>query len=659
MSLLTPLALALGALAIPIVLLYMLRLRRRDVTVSSTLLWAHIVRDREANAPWQRLRRNWLLLLQLLILAALVIALARPYVIVPVISAGRIALLLDASASMNATDVAPSRFEAARAQALALVDTLGSADNLAVIRVGAGPEVLVPYTNDQDRLRAAIRGAQPGMTGADWASALTLAAAGAAGADKFSIVIIGDGGLPSDLPPVPGIVRYIPIGQSDANVAIGALAVSAVPGQSPQLYARLTNYGSQPADVIFSLSLDGTLFNAQAYTVPANASTNVVMDKLPGTFHNVKAQITRPASSTVPDYLSEDDTAYAVYNPASAGRALLMTAQNKFLTQGFASLPGWQAFSGQLNTGLPTEPFDLYVFDGWLPPTLPNAAMLIINPPATSQTPLLIVTGTVTTPTQGGNVTPNDPRTDSLRVDNVHVRQYETINAPWATPLIQAADGGSLLLAGEYNGHRVAIIPFDLHDSDLPLQIAWPILLSNLANWYQAPHALQSENGIVPGQTVLIRPAPGADAVQVRRPDGSTATLLPSQDALVYNDTEQPGIYDLNVLQNGKSIQQEAFSVNLFDPLESHIAPAPTLPIGNIAPTSSAPQDTGQREYWPWIAGLALVLLALEWYAYQRSQQLPLSRAAGRTSFRVSRASQKRGTPRSRRLARFTIRRSP
>jgi hypothetical protein len=113
MSLITPLALALSALAVPIVLLYMLRLRRTEMSISSTFLWRQLVRDREANAPWQRLRLSWLLL-QLLVLAALVLALARPFREVKTITTGRIVLLLDASASMKATDVEPDRFAAAR-----------------------------------------------------------------------------------------------------------------------------------------------------------------------------------------------------------------------------------------------------------------------------------------------------------------------------------------------------------------------------------------------------------------------------------------------------------------------------------------------------------------------------------------------------------------
>ncbi|MDD2922742.1 MAG: BatA and WFA domain-containing protein, partial [Anaerolineales bacterium] len=124
MQLLTPLALALGALAIPIILLYMLKLRRKQTQVSSTMLWGKILRDKQANTPWQKLKRNLLLFLQLLILAALVFALARPALPTKVVASGAVVVLLDASASMNTADVSPSRFEEARKSALALINGL-------------------------------------------------------------------------------------------------------------------------------------------------------------------------------------------------------------------------------------------------------------------------------------------------------------------------------------------------------------------------------------------------------------------------------------------------------------------------------------------------------------------------------------------------------
>src|SRR5215510_12663092 len=92
-----------------IVAMYLLKLRREERSISSTFLWQQMVRDVEANAPWQRLRRNWLLLLQLLLLALLVLALARPFFLANGINGHNLIVIVDRSASMGATDVQPSR----------------------------------------------------------------------------------------------------------------------------------------------------------------------------------------------------------------------------------------------------------------------------------------------------------------------------------------------------------------------------------------------------------------------------------------------------------------------------------------------------------------------------------------------------------------------
>ena len=147
MHLLTPLALTLAALAVPIILLYMLKLRRKQETVSSTFLWRQRLREQQANAPWQKLKRNLLLLLQLLILAALVFALTRPALQVPVVASGSVIVLLDASASMNAVDVNPTRFDSARDSVLDLINGLSPASSLTLMPYRNKPytSLLTPY----------------------------------------------------------------------------------------------------------------------------------------------------------------------------------------------------------------------------------------------------------------------------------------------------------------------------------------------------------------------------------------------------------------------------------------------------------------------------------------------------------------------------------
>src|SRR5947209_1487497 len=108
--LLAPLALILSLLAVPIILMYVLKLRRQEFVVPSTFLWRQVLQDVQANAPWQRLRFNILLLLQLLALAALVFALARPAYSRSNVIAGDVIVIVDQSYGMQAQDVHPSRF---------------------------------------------------------------------------------------------------------------------------------------------------------------------------------------------------------------------------------------------------------------------------------------------------------------------------------------------------------------------------------------------------------------------------------------------------------------------------------------------------------------------------------------------------------------------
>ncbi len=625
MSFLTPLALIGTLLAIPIVLLYMLRLRRREVVVSTTFLWQQIVRDNEANTPWQRLRRNILLLLQLIILAFMVLALARPFITVPAVSTGQIELLLDASASMNAVDMPDgvTRFEEAKRQALSIVDTLSPNDTMTIIRVADVPEVIAPSTNNPVVLRQAINDAQPSHAEADWVAALTLASADAIDKTDFNMVIIGDGGLgdASGLPGVPGEVRYIPIGRSDNNLAITALATRALPGQPPELFAQIANYGAQDADVIFDLRVDGQLFSADRYTIPAQTSLPIVSAALPEGFVILQAGLTLPADSAVPDFLVDDNIAWAVSSGSGLRRALLMTEGNLFLEQVLRSLPSVQAFKGDVTRPLPNQQYDLYILDGWLPTdgVLPDADLLLINPPRSTA---LFTLGAETEHTGDIQVLRNDPRMTFVDFGDVNILKFRPVaGGDWADELV-TAEGGALLLAGEIDGRQVVIITFDIHDSDLPLQITWPVLMSNLVEWFNPRAAISAPEGLSVGGSLPIRLPFDATDVRITLPDGSTRDLVVDRSTLVFADAEQPGIYTAEIRAGDEIIQAAPFAVNLFAPDESNIAPRNSITLSGDVITPSAREEVGQQEFWPWLALLALLILLIEWYVYQRRVQV-------------------------------------
>src|SRR5205085_12247826 len=126
---------------------------------------------------------------------------------------------------------------------------------------------------------------------------------------------------------------------------------------------------------------------------------------------------------------------------------------------------GLKAFRLKPNQPLPSERFDLYVLDGPITNTLPAGDLLLVNPPSNA----LFTVGAPFTNTQVVRVAQNDPLTQFLDWSGVLMRQANRVTVPdWARVLVEAR-GGALVFAGEVDGRRVAVLTFDLHDSNLPL----------------------------------------------------------------------------------------------------------------------------------------------------------------------------------------------
>jgi len=150
MTVLAPAAAVLGLTLPVIIALYFLKIRRPTRIVPALHLWPNQIRDRQANVPWQRLRPSWLLFLQLLAAAVLVAAAVQPVLPAGAALARHSIVLIDTSASMQATDVTPSRLAEAKRQANGLIDQLGPQDRMTIITVGPSPRIVAAVTGDRD-----------------------------------------------------------------------------------------------------------------------------------------------------------------------------------------------------------------------------------------------------------------------------------------------------------------------------------------------------------------------------------------------------------------------------------------------------------------------------------------------------------------------------
>ncbi|HEV2476368.1 MAG TPA: hypothetical protein VGX22_07490, partial [Candidatus Dormibacteraeota bacterium] len=162
---------------------------------------------------------------------------------------------------------------------------------------------------------------------------------------------------------------------------------------------------------------------------------------------------------------------------------------------------------------------------------------------------------------------------------------------------------------------RQALFGFDIHESDLPLRIGFPILVQNLSEWMLPPTV--PESSFHPDEAVTVVPDAGATSVAVIRPDG-TRRQLPTTAVSTFGDTDTLGVYAIEQTVGGTT-QRSWFAVNLFAETVSQLAPIDhlTLPPARPSGIASAPHQ-GLLQIWPLIAVLGLALLLAEWLAFHR-----------------------------------------
>lgn len=390
MSFLNLWALWIAAAAIPaLLILYFLKLRRREEVVPSTFLWKRAVQDLQVNAPFQKLRKNLLLLLQLLVLLAGIFALARPIVRADAGRAGRLIILIDRSASMNALEEGgkTTRLELAKEQARRLVRTLNqtagglfgrwfgwsgaeSTTRAMLIAFSDRASVLSPFTTNTGDLTALIDAIRPTDARTNLADALQLAQAymqpqietgvslnPVSPEEASKLVLLSDGGV-ADLDQLVlrhGTMEMIPIGKSRDNVGITALRISRN-YERPELlnvFVQVRNFGEEAVATDLSIRIDGVLIPNGVRTISLDPSPQrvVIGTSQPadrgaaGDMASIGFELVLERGGVLEavisrnDALAVDNRAYAVVPAPRKLRVLLVSQKNFFLESVLTGLP--------------------------------------------------------------------------------------------------------------------------------------------------------------------------------------------------------------------------------------------------------------------------------------------------------------------------------
>jgi Ca-activated chloride channel family protein len=695
MSFLAPLALA-GLLFLPVVVaMYLLKLRRDEAKVPSTLLWQRLVSDVEANAPWQKLRRSLLLLLQLLLVLILAFLAARPFIERPAGLAGDIVLVIDTSASMQATDVVPTRLDAAKSRAIEALKELPAGAKVSVIAAGRTARVIANGTSDIGNVKQAINAIPPTSDVGDLGDALRLASALAARSGDAEILVATDAALAT--PPSGAIeapVRVLQVGREAKNEAITALAVRTAPsGLSHSAFISIANLGLRMAERRVQLYADGVLRDSRVLVLDPQRQTDISIDDIddpdhPASVIEVRLVAADETSTAAPDPLVVDDRAWAIVPPEQERNVLLVSEGDPYLETALSYLPGTKLF-GVAPDRYPADArrtdgtdWDLVIFEGFLPDELPATPILAIAPPETS--PLGTVTGTLTNPGIG-NLDTTDPILRYVDLTTVHVGEAQKMELPaWARPVIPGPGGAPLLYAGTLAGRPAAVMTFEPRRSDLPLQVAFPVLLANLAGELLGGSETPLE-AIAPGAPVTLAIPDGAIGVRVARPDGSTDDLVAptgSAGSVTFARTELLGVYSVTPIADPDTTPAPSsslgvspsatpsaapasagasptfrpadpdapvrFAVGLLDVDESRIAPGDAARLQELGEAAASPgpgagadtpaelRPNARDEIWIPIVLLALLVLTLEWLVYERDTLARLRRGLA-ARFRGSR----------------------
>lgn len=617
-DLLAPIA---AAVAASMLVLYLLRVRRRRIEVPSLRAW-RAVAGHQRRALWkERLRRAVSLLLQLIIAALVLLALRDPRQDGHASERRAWVLLIDTSASMTTRDEAGGRTRLQRA-----VEQLGDAltgipegDPVMLVQVDDRVSPLTSLLPDRDACDAALRRVAPSATSADAATALQFALDAVRDAPRATVLFATDGAFAStafdamDVPPHVQLL-WAPVGASGDNVAVTALTARPYPTHRTnwEVMLEVTNASEAASVVEVELRVGDAPIEVLPLTLGPGERVRQIRSDLPGSGDAIEARV-RVISGDVIDRFAMDDRAWALLPTRGAPRVQVVTDGNLFLEAALLlneSIRAEFVRPGAWTSERAAEA-DVVVFDGPVP-DLPERGAFLFFAPTGPSSPWQVI-GEVADPII--TTSTGDPVLRWITgLRDVNILRASRFGLNRGDRVIASAVGGHpMIVARDEPGRRMLAFAFDPTASDLPLRVAYPLLLINAIDALTDVDD-RSIEGLRTGTMWSIDVGDASSEVVVRAPSGRRHDA-PVHAGRVWVRGDEAGIWEV---ESTSTVRSFAASFGTVD--RAQIAPAASLRAGEREFERLAPRETPPRrtEPWMWLSLAALGLLLLEWFTFHR-----------------------------------------
>ncbi|MFP4497460.1 MAG: vWA domain-containing protein [Vulcanimicrobiota bacterium] len=594
-------------LAIPIIIFYLMKLRRKELKITTTFLWDKVMREAKVDSFFQKLKFNILLLFQLLILGALTFALARPFFASTGSIYQKTIFIIDTSASMATKETNGTRFDLARQKINNMLDKAQGNSSFMLLSSSNSARVLSSFTNDKNKIKRLLSSLKTEDTPTDLNPALYLAFSLKMNHPDAGIILLGDK-LPDDdtinLEKVENF-NFIPIGEKADNVGITSFEVSRTsPASSPLLFVKVENFGNKEAGGFLEIFLGEDSIALNELNLKPEQSESFVFT-LPADYVGlVKAELSEP------DALETDNRAYGLMKDPGEFKILLVSNENLFLTGVLTLMPGVSL--DHITPGaIDYNTLDGYKLVIWNDTTYPSPGRgnhLFINSYAKNDTS----SGKIVEYPRVLSWDRTHPILRFIDFSNISISAAKPAEPPENSKVLIEGPDIPLAYLVEEPGYRGIHVNFDLLDSNWPLDPSFPIFFANIINYLGNQYQLSSVETHKTGEILVFDFLPADASIEIESPRlfyKPGLSLVSGYKAL---ELKNAGVYRV---ETGEKTMQ--IPVNLVNNKESQIKPDKEFKIEKEQGITRRASPL-IKEIWPTLALVGLLLLLLEWYVFNQ-----------------------------------------